>query len=139
VKQLEIGAVAVDRGVGHTGGIIEVHLDSPTGDLLGQVNVNIPVQGARGGGPAGPAGARGGQPTASPAVPPPAPQATGATGGRGAITAGNPFSSVQAPLKLDIKEISGTHDVYFVFKNDKVVPSSALFLLHTVQFNDEIR
>ncbi|MES2276482.1 MAG: PQQ-dependent sugar dehydrogenase [Bacteroidota bacterium] len=40
-------------------------------------------------------------------------------------------------LKTDIKETSGAHDVYFVFKNDKAKAIEAILSLKTIDFNDE--
>ena len=40
-------------------------------------------------------------------------------------------------LKTNIKESSGIHDIYFVFKNDKAKPLDALMLFGGVKFDDE--
>jgi cytochrome c len=40
-------------------------------------------------------------------------------------------------LKTDVKETTGRHDVYFVFKNDKAKSIEALLLLNSIVFDDE--
>ena len=39
--------------------------------------------------------------------------------------------------KTEIKESTGTHDVYFVFKNDKAKAIDALLLFSAIKFEDE--
>jgi cytochrome c len=142
IKQLELTATAVDR-TGNTGGNIEVRLDSPTGELLGQIEVKVAAQQRGGGGAqaAQDAGGATGQRAGGTGV---APGAAGggasapAAGQRAGAAAANPFGGAGAGgLKVDIKEVSGVHDVYFVFKNDKVKPGANLFSLSTIKFSDE--
>jgi cytochrome c len=49
IRQIQFNASASARN-GNVGGTIEVRLDSPTGELLGEVEVAVPVQGGGGGG-----------------------------------------------------------------------------------------
>jgi len=53
-------------------------------------------------------------------------------------------SAVEAPrlatapsIKADVKETTGVHDVYFVFKNDKAKAIEPLMLLGSIRFSDE--
>jgi cytochrome c len=89
IKQLELAAMATVLD-NTPGGTIEVHLDSPTGTLAGQVKVEQLDQ--------KPVGANW--------------------------------------LKTDIKESTGIHDVYFVFKNDKAKPIDPLMLFGFIKFEE---
>jgi len=40
--------------------------------------------------------------------------------------------------KINIKDINGQHDIYFVFKNDKVKPSQPLMSISNIAFNDVV-
>ena len=111
IKQLEISASATRRD-NHVGGEIEVRLDSPTGELLGTTKVE--PQEPR------PPGAGGG------AVDGKAPPAGAGRGFR-------PGASV----KVDLKETSGRHSVYLVFKNVAAKPGDRLLSLTTVKFNNQ--
>jgi cytochrome c len=75
---------------GFAGGTIEIHIDSPTGELLGTTNFVTPTKGA-GAGP-------------KPVI-------------------------VASPLK----SVSGFHDLYFVYKNDKTVGGQSLFIILQAQ------
>lgn len=90
IKQLELGATASTLE-NNPGGTIEVRLDSPTGTLIGQTEVEV-----------------------------------------------LPKTKGPAPLlKTDLKETTGTHDIYFVFKNAKAKPIETLLLFSTIKFDDE--
>ena len=39
-------------------------------------------------------------------------------------------------IKTDIKEVTGRHDLYFVFKNDKVKPDEPLLSFSNIKFLD---
>jgi cytochrome c len=90
IKQLELGATASSLE-NNPGGTIEVRLDSPTGAVIGQTEVEVLDQ--------------------------------------------KPKAPVL--LKTDLKETTGKHDLYFVFKNDKAKPAETILLFNTVVFNDE--
>ncbi|GAB3260438.1 hypothetical protein GCM10027347_24720 [Larkinella harenae] len=107
IKQLELVAAAQKRE-GSVGGNIEIRLDSPTGALIGQTNVEV-------------------------AQPRAAPTATSIqnAGGTNATTA--PRGPVYP--KIDLKETNGVHDVYLVFKNDQAKPIEPLLSLSAVRFN----
>ncbi|HZX75067.1 MAG TPA: carbohydrate-binding protein, partial [Cyclobacteriaceae bacterium] len=161
IQQLELTAQAAARE-GHPGGTIEIRLDSPTGDIIGQTEIKVPppgqgfggggaqaIQNAGGAAPAGggqraggaapaggapaagqaPAGFPGaGGPGAAPGAPAAAGQrAGGAGGGRGGA----------APVKVDLKEVSGVHNIYFVFKNGTAKPVDPLMSFSAIKFKDE--
>jgi len=48
-----------------------------------------------------------------------------------------PRPATASPLKADINETTGVHDVYFVFKNDKAKGIEPLMLLGNIRFGDE--
>jgi cytochrome c len=139
VKQLEINASA-NPSQGFTGGIIEAHLDGPTGELLGQVEVK-PVnpfaalmnaanatQNAGGAKPA---------PGAKPGAQAPAnAKAPAAARPRGFNMANLARLMAVPGKKIDIKDITGQHDIYFVFKNDKAKPTEPLMSVSNIKFND---
>ncbi len=89
IKQLEFVATATTVA-NNPGGTIEVHLDSPTGALIGQTMIEVKNQ--------------------------------------------NPTDINW--LKTDIKENTGSHDIYFVFKNDKAKPVDELLLFGFVKFDE---
>jgi cytochrome c len=153
ISQIEIFAQATTR-IDAAGGTIEVHLDSPTGKLIGKtpvVEVKDPVRApsttsstsvAPGNktassdthGSNSPAGDRGN-----------APNTTSRTAGDAKITgnqaAQNVNNSMVAMLrrrspsvKADITSTSGVHDVYLVFKNNKAGVNQVLMQLSAFQF-----
>ncbi len=130
IKQLELNAAA-QRREGSAGGTIEVHLDSPTGPLIGEKLVELAPEvdmaklmaqmesgpasttGTAGGPPAGGANAANSKPSG-----PPAPR--------------NPFA--RPPVFISLKPTEGMHDVYFVFKNDQASAIQPLMSLSTIKF-----
>ncbi|GAB3696903.1 hypothetical protein GCM10027592_20550 [Spirosoma flavus] len=150
IKQLELAAQAQKRE-GSVGGTIEIRLDSPTGDLVGETNVAV-TERRMGGAPATATAIQnaGGvttsptststvasntsAPTPTPAAPAtsaPTSQTTAAAPAGGGFTFRGP-----TPLKADLKAVSGIHDVYFVFKNDKARDIEPLLSLSTITFNN---
>ncbi len=127
IQQIEIGAIAFPA-MGYVGGSIEIRLDKPDGELLGQANivaVNPSFMAADSAQNAG--GAKAAKPTAPPKKQAKAP--------RKIPDDFNPFAGMGS--KLDIKPISGLHDVYFVFKNDKANAEAQLMSVSNIQFNNE--
>jgi cytochrome c len=140
VKQLALSATA-NPSQGYAGGIIEIRLDGPTGELIGQAEVK-PVnpfaalmssaQAAQDAGGTKKAdsgktkSAGGAKPPAAGAKPPKRPTM-------------QDFMKLMAgmALKVDIKETAGAHDLYFVFKNDKAQPTQQLMSFSNIQFNIE--
>jgi cytochrome c len=153
VKQLELIAQAAARE-GHPGGLIEIRIDSPTGELIGQTEVKVPAPGQgfggggaqaiqNAGGAAAPAGGQragapgAGGPGAAPAVAgAPGAPAAGA-GQRAGGAGGGGFGRGPVPIKVDVKEVSGVHDIYFVFKNDTAKPIDPLMSFSSIKFKDE--
>ncbi|MGA0560727.1 PQQ-dependent sugar dehydrogenase [Larkinella sp. VNQ87] len=116
IKQLELMASAQKRE-GAVGGTVEVRLDSPTGELIGQTQIEV-------------------------AQPRSAPTATaiqnagGATASTQAKPASTPAPARSAgPPRIDLKETNGVHDVYLVFKNDQAKPIEPLLSLGSITFN----
>jgi cytochrome c len=126
IQQIEINALAFPS-MGFVGGRIEIRLDKPDGDLLGQAEiaaVNPSFMAAdsaqnAGGGKAKPAG-----PVKKPGK-----------GPRKMPADFNPFAGMG--IKSDIKPIKGQHDVYFVFKNDQAKADVQLMSVSNIQFNNE--
>jgi len=138
IKQVAVNATA-NPSQGFAGGVIEIRLDSPTGQLLGQTEIK-PVnpfaammsaanatQNSGGG-----KGAAAGKP-AAPATPA---KAGAAARPRGFNMANLGKLMAGMATKIDITEVSGKHDIYFVFKNDKAKPSQPLMSVSNVKFND---
>jgi len=48
------------------------------------------------------------------------------------------FAKLMAGMatKIDIKEVTGQHDVYFVFKNNKSKPAQPLMSVSNIEFKD---
>ena len=126
IKQLEIAATATRRD-NQAGGEIEIRLDSPTGELLGTAKVEVqePRTPGAGAGNAEAAEAAGGK-AVSGKNPPANPPAGGGRGNRPTAT-----------VKVDLKETSGRHSVYLVFKNAAAKPTDRLLSLTTVKFNNQ--
>ena len=122
IKQLEIAATATRRD-NQAGGEIEIRLDSPTGELLGTAKVELQEPRAPG---AGPGNAAAAEAAGGKAVSGKNPPAGGGRGNRPAAT-----------VKVDLKETSGRHSVYFVFKNPAAKPTDRLLSLTTVKFNNQ--
>jgi len=129
IQQIEISAMAFPS-MGFVGGTIEIRLDKPDGDVLGQANIVAS------------------NPSFMVAD---SAQNAGGTKGKAAKAAAPAKKKTKAPLilsddfnpfagmssKLDIKPISGLHDVYFVFKNDKANADAQLMSVSNIQFNNE--
>lgn len=118
ISEVEVTAQAQTR-VGASGGIVEVRLDSPTGKLIGQSEKIEPKE-VRMGPPAAaaPVASANGQP----ATPAPAPDPAARR------NMGNTKLKVAIPANL------GQHDVYLVFKNDKVKETQIVMSLSGIEF-----
>ena len=110
IKQLEIAASA-NRRDNQVGGEIEIRLDSPTGEILGTTKIESPE--LRG------------------------PATGGVVDGKAPPTAGGRGARPGASVKVDLKETTGRHAVYFVFKNEAAKPGDRLLSLTTVKFNNQ--
>ncbi len=147
IPQMEIGALAFPM-MGYIGGTIEVRLDKPDGELLGQVNIESKNPNF-GGSAANAAQNSGGAKTKQLATAPlvakkpstPAPRNAGAnrqpsTAKRKPSTGiGNPFA--MPGIKTDIKPVSGLHDLYFVFKNENAKGDQPLMSVSNIKFNNK--
>jgi cytochrome c len=145
VQQIETSAMAFSM-MGYVGGTIEIRLDRPDGELLGEVKIESsnPFAGASAANAAQNAGGAKGKPAQAGQAPqPPATKAAatatkaelkGAPKKPAAAGFANPFA--RPGIKTDIKAISGVHDIYFVFKNDKAVGDQALMSVSNIKFNN---
>ena len=114
VGSIEIGALTRFYTWSHfKGGTAEVHLDSPSGPLVGApatITPPAPVlasgQGAR---------------TDAPSIP--------------VVLGGN----LEKPVSVSVGGASGMHDVYIVFKNPQTGPADALMLITGVEFKPVVR
>lgn len=118
IKQMELSAMAMPR-MGYVGGSIEVRLDSPTGDVIGQTEIIAK----------------------DPVFAPPTANSVQNAGGAKAKPAPKkkaaPFNPFASPgIKLQIKPISGVHDLYFVFKNDKAKPDDQLMSFSNISLTN---
>ncbi|MBD2757062.1 PQQ-dependent sugar dehydrogenase [Spirosoma validum] len=135
IRQLELTAAA-QRREGAAGGMIEVHIDSPTGPVVGESNVELAPEvdmaklmaqmesgpksttGTAGSSATGGAGASNSKPGAAPAQ-------------------RNPFA--RPPVFMTLKATEGVHDVYFVFKNADAKSIQPLMSLSTIKFMDKAK
>jgi cytochrome c len=129
IQQIEINASAFPM-LGYVGGTIEIRLDNPTGQLLGQLNIVAanPVFPGMTANSAQNAGGAKGKPAPKPVV-----------AKKAAKKQTGDFNPFAAPgIKTNIPAISGQHDIYFVFKNDKVKAEQPLMSVSGIRFNNEI-
>jgi cytochrome c len=114
VHQLVLAAMVPES---QPGGLVEIHLDSASGELLGQGKVE----------PREPGAAK----TPSGGTPPradaPAAGASGASRG----TRGAPS------VKVGVREVTGKHDLYLVFKNELTKEGARLMTLSNVRLSNE--
>ena len=128
IQEIEISASAFPS-MGFAGGRIEIRLDKPDGDLLGQADItakNPSYMAADSAQNAGGAKAKRVKAVVSAKKPAKAP--------RKIPDDFNPFAS--AGIKTDIKPINGLHDIYFVFRNEKANPDAQLMSVSNIQFNE---
>jgi cytochrome c len=132
IQQLDISAMAFPM-MGYVGGDIEVRLDKPDGQLLGQVKIESvnPVFGGAnavqnaGGAKAKPSTATVTAAIKKPAGPPKKPSAGFS----------NPFA--RPGIKTDIVHVTGFHDIYFVFKNENAKGDQPLMSFSNIKFNTQ--
>jgi len=118
IKQIEINALAWPM-MGYSGGRIEIRLDGPTGELLGQTEIES--KNPNFGQSAADAAEKkaGAKPAAKKKAP---------------ARSFNPFAG--PGIKVDIKDVKDQHDLYFVFKNDKVAADKEMMSVLNIRFND---
>ncbi|MBC7923067.1 MAG: PQQ-dependent sugar dehydrogenase [Ferruginibacter sp.] len=97
----------------YVGGRVEIRLDSPTGELLGETEVKAEQFNIKR-----------------------MPGGADAFWGRPPV---NDRNAKTIPSKVAIKETSGVHDLYFVFKNDKATGKDSLFPLAGIWFSNEAK
>lgn len=135
IKQLELGAAA-QRREGSSGGTIEVHIDSPTGPLIGEKMVElapeVDMAKLMAQMESGPASA-----TATASVPPAGGASAPTNKPSGPPAPRNPFS--RPPVFINLKPTEGMHDVYFVFKNAEAKSIQPLMTLSTIKFMDKVK
>lgn len=114
----------------YKGGTVDIRLDSPTGELIGSTEITPDQFNLRRlglfGPPPSPHAAASGAPATPPVQRPRVPRPTDR-------------NTSTKSAKATIKETAGVHDLYFVFKNEKVTGPEALFPLFSVKFSDELR
>ncbi len=133
IRQISVSAIAFPM-MGYAGGTVEIRLDKPDGDLLGQVNVTS-INPDFGGSAADKAQNAGGSKPKSARNTSPAVVKQPAKAKK-AVDLSSIFSGVG--LKSEIKETAGTHDIYFVFKNETVKGDQPLMSVSNITFNNEI-
>jgi cytochrome c len=117
--------------MGYLGGTIEVRLDKPDGELLGQVTIESKNPNF-GGSAANAAQNSGGAKTKQSPTAPVAPKKPAAAKKPAGFS--NPFAI--PGIKTDIKPVSGLHDLYFVFKNENVKGDQPLMSVSNIKFNN---
>lgn len=115
ISQIDFYAQATTR-VGAAGGVIEVHLDSPTGPLVGKSEMIAVKEPA---------------PFRPPTQGQPQAPANDLPGVRPDMVMAVRRGAVMAPVKVSA---SGIHDVYFVFKNEKALPTQIVMQLMGIDF-----
>lgn len=148
IKQLAVSATA-NPNQGFAGGTIEAHLDKPDGELLGQAEVkavnpfaalmNAANATQTQGGAKG--AAKPGAPAAAPSGKAPAAAGKPAAPAKGGAPKGFNMANIAKLMagmatKIDIKDIAGQHDIYFVFKNNTAKSSQPLMSVSSIKFND---
>ena len=129
IQQLVIYATAFPAE-GYIGGTVEIRLGDPAGELLGQVDikaVNPFFMAADSAQNAGGAKTKLSKALASPKK--------AAKPIQKIPDDFNPFAG--AGVKTEIKAVSGQHDIYFVFKNDKAKGEEQLMSVSNIRFNSE--
>ena len=131
IKQLGIMATA-NPSQGFAGGTMEIHLDSPDGALLGTgdikaVNPLAAIMSAANAAEGGDKKSKDGKPAP---VAPAKPAHKFSMDDYIKLLAGS-------ALKVNIKDVNGVHDIYFVFKNDKAKPKQPIASVSSVEFKDK--
>ncbi|MCF2493153.1 PQQ-dependent sugar dehydrogenase [Dyadobacter chenhuakuii] len=110
IKALEMNAAAQKRE-GAMGGKIEIRLDSPTGTLVGEQNVEI-----------------------APEVDMAKLMAELESQKKPGETVKPPRRPTRAPVLVNIKPTTGKHDIYILFKNETAKPIEPLMTLSKITF-----
>ena len=129
ISEIEITAQAQTR-VGATGGVIELHLDSPTGTLVSTSDKIEPREMRMGPPPATPAA--GTSATGTPAATTTAPAANGQATVPAATPPARP--NMNNKLKVSVPQNVGQHDVYLVFRNEKAKDTQIVMAVSAIEF-----
>ena len=131
---MEISAIAFPM-LGYIGGTIEVRLDKPDGELLGQVKIESvnPVFGGSAANAAQNAG--GAKSKTAKAAPPVAVKKQVKPSKKPAAGFSNPFA--RPGMKTDIKPVTGQHDIYLLFKNENAKGDEQLMSVTNIKFITE--
>ena len=121
IKQIELLVSAQPR-TGAAGGIVEVHLDSPEGKLIGQTDLVIPKE-VDFGKLMAVANAANSDKKGTPAPP---------------INFNAMRRLLSTQLKATLVPVEGIHDLYFVFKNPKASAHQIIMQMQEIQFQNEI-
>jgi len=113
IKSFDITATAPGRS-GATGGVVEIHVGSPTGPVIGKTSPITVSNASFGPPPAAANAAQKGAPLGTPVTPVAAPAGGGQGGGGGMRRMAMPA------MKVDIQPTSGLQDLYFVAVNPEV-------------------
>jgi cytochrome c len=124
INEIEITAQAQTR-VGAAGGIVELHLDSPTGALIGVSDKIEPREMRMGPPPAAPATTTGTPAAGTPAAGTPAATAPAAPPAR---------PNMNNKLKISVPQNAGQHDLYLVFRNDKAKDTQIVMAVSAIEF-----
>jgi cytochrome c len=122
ISEIEITAQAQTR-VGAAGGVIELHIDSPTGALIGTSDKIEPRE-MRMGSAAAPPQAAPAQTAAS----------TSATGTPAPAATPPARPNMNNKLKVNVPQNAGQHDVYLVFRNDKAKDTQIVMAVSAIEF-----
>ena len=127
ISEIEVTAQAQTR-VGAAGGVIELHLDLPTGALIGTSDKIEPREMRMGSGATAP--------PAAPAQPAASTPATGvpATGTPAPAATPPARPNMNSKLKVNVPQNAGQHDVYLVFRNDKAKDTQIVMAVSAIEF-----
>lgn len=124
IKQIDLLVTAQPRS-GAVGGIVEVHLDSPEGKVIGQSQQVVPkdVDFRKIMAAANVANTTNAAKKGTPAPP---------------INFGAMRKLMATQAKATLEPVDGIHDLYFVFKNPKASANQILMGMQEIQFQNEI-
>jgi cytochrome c len=126
ISMIDISASAQAR-TNAAGGVIEIHLDSPTGPVIGKTNLIEVSQGGFGGPPAAATPGKGAPLGTAVAAP-----ATGAPAA-GAPAQQAPRRPAPSSQKVAIQATIGEHDVYFVAVNPKAAEQQIVVQIQGIE------
>ncbi|HEY4325020.1 MAG TPA: PQQ-dependent sugar dehydrogenase [Mucilaginibacter sp.] len=132
VKQIAIMATA-NPSQGFSGGTLEIHTDRPDGAVIGTAEIKAVNPLAALMSAANAAQDQGGVKKAGATKP------AGPAAPRPKLTMADYMKLLAGTaLKVDIKDVSGPHNIYFVFKNDKAKPQQPVASVSSLQFKDKV-